>query len=308
MKNECYSKRMLCPHLLTLFFLTFFCLIGTTNAQAQQGVSGTVTAAMDGTPLPGVSIIVKGTSNGVVSDFDGNYQLSNVPSDATLEFSYIGFVSQSIAVGGKSQINVALDEDLEQLSEVVVVGYGEQKREAITGSVVSINTSDLVKTPTVNVSNAIAGRMPGVIATQSSGEPGYDGSTIRIRGTNSFGDSSPLVVIDGVPAREGGFARLNPADIASISVLKDASAAIYGARAANGVILVTTKRGSKGKTSVTYTSNIGFSQPTTIPDLAGAVEYSEMRNDLDIYKLPVSSWRAATDAFRETGRSEERRV
>src|SRR5690606_40832853 len=117
MKKECYSKRNLCPHLFTLFFLTFFCLIGLTNAQAQQGVSGTVSAEMDGTPLPGVSIIVQGTSNGVVSDFDGNYQLSNVPADATLEFSYIGFVSQSIAVGGQSVINVAMKEDLEQLSE-----------------------------------------------------------------------------------------------------------------------------------------------------------------------------------------------
>lgn len=302
MKKECYSKRNLCPHLLSLFFLTLiFCLIGPASAQAQQGVSGTVTSAIDGTPLPGVSIIVQGTTNGVVTDFDGNYQLNNVSADATLEFSYIGFISQSIAVGGQTEINVAMEEDLEQLSEVVVVGYGEQKREAITGSVVSIKTSELVKTPTVNVSNSIAGRMPGVIATQSSGEPGNDGSTIRIRGTNSFGDSSPLVVIDGVPAREGGFARLNPADIESISVLKDASAAIYGARAANGVILVTTKRGSEGKTSVTYTSNIGFSQPTVIPELAGAVEYSEMRNDLEIYKLPVSQWADATRAFRETG-------
>lgn len=301
MKTERYFKRNFCPHLLTLFFLNFFCLFGVANAHAQQVVSGTVTSEADGTPLPGVSIIIQGTSQGVVSDFDGNFQIGNVNADAILEFSYIGFKSKSVPVNGQSVIDVAMIEDLEQLGEVVVVGYGEQKREAITGSVVSLQTRELVKTPTVNVSNAIAGRMPGVIATQNSGEPGNDGSTIRIRGTNSFGDSSPLVVIDGVPARQGGFERLNPADIESISVLKDASAAIYGARAANGVVLVTTKRGSTGKTSVTYTSNIGFSQPTVIPDLAGAVEYTEMRNDLEVYKLPVSSWQDATQAFREDG-------
>src|SRR5690606_40628697 len=112
MKNECYSKRNLCPHLLTLFFLNFFCLIGATNAQAQQGVSGTVTAAIDGTPLPGVSIMVQGTSDGVVSDFDGNYQLNNISSDATLEFSYIGFKTQTIALSGRSVVDVAMDEDL----------------------------------------------------------------------------------------------------------------------------------------------------------------------------------------------------
>lgn len=190
---------------------------------------------------------------------------------------------------------------MQSLGEVVVVGYGEQKKETITGSVATVKGGDLVKSPAMNLSNSIAGRMSGVIAVNRSGEPGYDGAGIRIRGSNTLGNNDALIVIDGIPARAGGIDRLNPNDIENISVLKDASAAIYGARAANGVILVTTKRGKEGKPELTYQFNQGFAQPTTIPKLADAAQYGEMLNDLNVYELPTNEWRAATDAYRSTG-------
>ncbi|MGS2761011.1 SusC/RagA family TonB-linked outer membrane protein [Sinomicrobium sp. M5D2P9] len=274
---------------------------GAESVPLFLSVTGQITAQTDGMPLAGASVMEKGTTNGVVADFDGNYSIEVSGPDAVLVVSYVGFKTTEVTVDGQEVINIVLQEDLAQLDEVVVVGYGEQKRETITGSVATIQSKDLAKSPTVNVSNAIAGRMPGVIATQDSGEPGADDSNIRIRGSNSFGDSSPLVVIDGIPAREGGFSRLNPADIENISVLKDASAAIYGARAANGVILVTTKRGSDGKPRLSYNYNLGFSQPTVIPDVANATQYAEMRNDLEVYKLPVSEWQSATTAFQQSG-------
>ena len=141
-----------------------------------------------------------------------------------------------------------------------------------------------------------------MVATNSSGEPGYDGSSIRIRGTNSLGNNDALIVIDGVPARAGGLERLNPADIESMSVLKDASAAIYGARAANGVILITTKHGKTGKPELSYSFNQGWGQPTTIPKVLNAVEYSEMANEIEIYKLGNSAeWAPALAAFKSTG-------
>jgi TonB-linked SusC/RagA family outer membrane protein len=191
--------------------------------------------------------------------------------------------------------------DVQSLSEVVVVGYGEQKKVTITGSVATVKGAELQKSPAVNVSNSIAGRMPGVIATNRSGEPGADGSTIRIRGSNTLGNNDALIVIDGVPARAGGFERLNPADIESISVLKDAAAAIYGSRAANGVILITTKRGKTGKPELSYSFNQGWAQPTIVPKMATAAQYAQMVNEIDLYNLPSEYWGAASEAFKTTG-------
>ena len=267
----------------------------------QSQIRGTVKSSADQLPMPGVSVIEKGTSNGVVTDFDGNFELNVSSNNAVLVFSFMGYKTMEMSLKGKTSIDVVMDEDQAQLDEVVLVGYSEQRREVITGAVATVSSKELAKSPTLNVSNALTGRMPGVVATQNSGEPGYDGSTISIRGSNSFGDNSPLVVIDGIPDRQGGFSRLNPADIKDISVLKDASAAIYGARAANGVILVTTKRGKVGKTSLSYDYNLGFSQPTVIPDLANASQYAMMRNELEIYKLPVSEWSAANAGFMSNG-------
>ncbi|GAB2556113.1 TonB-dependent receptor [Spirosoma areae] len=267
---------------------------------AQSRVTGKV-IDQQGQGLPGVSIVVKGTTTGTVSSAQGDYTL-NVPSKtATLVFSYIGFSSQEVAISNREQINITLAGDDKMLNEVIVVGYGEQKKETVTGSVASVKGTELVKSPAVNLTNSIAGRMPGVIATNRSGEPGYDGSAIRIRGSNTLGNNDALIVIDGVPARAGGLDRLNPADIESISVLKDASAAIYGSRAANGVILVTTKRGKTGKPELSYSFNQGFGQPTVIPKMSSAAEYAQLNNEINLYNLPSQYWKEANTAFNTTG-------
>jgi TonB-dependent SusC/RagA subfamily outer membrane receptor len=192
--------------------------------------------------------------------------------------------------------------NVSKLEDVVVVGYGTQKKVTVTGAVTAIKGENLVKSPAVDISNSLAGRLPGLVVIQQSGEPGYDGATISIRGTNTLGNSSPLIVIDGIPDRDGGLGRLNPRDIESISVLKDASAAIYGARAANGAILVTTKRGNTGKPKVTYDFNQGFSQPGRIPKMSNAFEYASIMNELPIYKsIPANEWNAASAAIKSTG-------
>ncbi|WP_257666348.1 SusC/RagA family TonB-linked outer membrane protein [Parapedobacter tibetensis] len=292
----------------TLFRVSFVVLWMTTlfpsNALfAQEGaivVQGKVADAQ-GEPIAGASVAVAGSTLGTTTNDEGNYTIE-ATKGASLVYSYIGYVSQThTADRERIDVQLELDATMSNLEEVVVVGYGTQRRENITGSVTSVKSAELMKSPTVNLSNALAGRLPGVVATQGSAEPGYDGAQIRIRGTNTLGNSDPLVVIDGIPARVGGFERLNPADIDNISVLKDASAAIYGARAANGVILITTKRGHSGKPLLQYTFNQAFSQPTVIPDLADAGQYAEMRNELEIFKLSVSEWSAAQMAFQESG-------
>jgi TonB-linked SusC/RagA family outer membrane protein len=286
--------------LLCLTFLTCLLFLGAAHAQTRE-VSGVVISGEDNLPLPGVSIIVKGTTTGTVTDVDGGFRIS-VPSDQlVLVFSFVGFLTQEVAVGAQSRLDVRLAPDTKSLEEVIVVGYGEQKKETITGSVATVKGGELAKSPSVNLSNSIAGRMPGVVAVNRSGEPGYDGSAIRIRGSNTLGNNDALIVIDGIPARAGGIDRLNPNDIESISVLKDASAAIYGSRAANGVILVTTKRGKSGVPELTFQVNQGWSQPTVVPKLANAAQYAGMLNDLSIYELPTSEWNAANTAYKTSG-------
>ena len=275
-------------------------LFSSFGAYAQSKISGRVVDDQI-QALPGVSVVVKNTTTGSVTDTEGRYSVNTTASATALVFSYIGFTTQEVPIGGKSTINVTLATDTKSLNEVVVVGYGTQRKETITGSVVAVKGADLVKSPTTNLSNSIAGRLPGVTAVNRSGEPGYDGSAIRIRGTNTLGNNSALVVVDGIPDRAGGLDRINPADIETISVLKDASAAIYGSRAANGVILITTKRGKTGKPQLSYTFNQGFAQPTVVPKLANAAEYATMLNDLSVYELPVSEWAAATKAYQTTG-------
>jgi TonB-dependent starch-binding outer membrane protein SusC len=267
---------------------------------AEVRVTGKVTDDQ-GQGLPGVSVVLKGTSVGTATDSDGGYALTAPVGNETLVFSFIGFTTEEVPINNRTTIDVKLLPDVKSLSEVVVVGYGQQKKVTVTGSVATVKGSDLVKSPAVNLSNSLAGRLPGVTAVNTSGEPGYDGSGIRIRGSNTLGNNTALVVIDGIPARAGGLERLNPADIESMTVLKDASAAIYGARAANGVILITTKRGKTGKPELSYSFNQGFAQPTVIPKLANATQFAEMRNELEIFNLPTSEWGAANAAFKQTG-------
>ncbi|WP_086543883.1 SusC/RagA family TonB-linked outer membrane protein [Algoriphagus antarcticus] len=288
---------------LKLFSLTLiFCLglISTVFAQTRE-VSGVVISGEDNLPLPGVSILVKGTTNGTVTDIDGKFALNvSGPSDV-LVLSFIGFTPMEVPVGAQTTFDLTLLADTKSLQEVIVVGYGEQKKETITGSIATVKGEELVKSPALNLSNSIAGRMAGVVAVNRGGEPGNDGSGIRIRGSNSLGNTGALVVIDGIPDRAGGLERLNPNDIESISVLKDASAAIYGSRAANGVILVTTKRGSTGAPELTFQVNQGWAQPAILPQLANAAEYATALNDLNIYELPTSEWAAANEAYKQNG-------
>ncbi len=265
---------------LITFLLFIFC--STTVFAQQKPVKGTV-VDMTGEPLIGVNVSAKGTTIGTITDVDGNYSL-DVPSGTTLVFSFIGYKTAEVPVGNQSVINQTLNEDTQNIDEVVVVGYGTQKKVTVTGSVASLKGEELKASPTTNLTNGMVGRMPGVIGFQRSDEPGGGGTTIRIRGTNSTGNNDPLIVIDGVAGRAGGLDRLNPTEIESISVLKDAAAAIYGSRAANGVILVTTKRGKEGKPTITYNGSIGFSNPTRLPEMCNAYEYATMINDIDRYQ------------------------
>ena len=258
------------------------------HGQGTETISGVVKDYSNGDALPGVNVLIRGTNNGTVTDIDGRYTLS-VPSDdnnIVLVFSFVGYVSEEVTVNGQSTINVDLSLDLISLQEVVVVGYGEKSKETLTGSVSSVEGKEFVKSPQPNLSSSFAGRVPGVIALNRSGEPGFDDATLRIRGVSTPGENNPLVVIDGVANRLGGLNRLDPNDIESISVLKDASAAIYGSQAANGVILVTTKRGTKGKPVFSFSFNQGFVKPVTLPDMADAPTYARILNEINFYRNP----------------------
>ena len=235
------------------YFLLLILLVFCAQASAQKTISGIVSD--ESGPLPGVSVIEKGTTNGTVSDFDGAYTLLVTDENAIIVFTYLGFLTQEVSAGNSDSIDIQLQEDVQGLEEVVVTGYGTQKKATLTGSIATIGGESLEKSSSPNLGTALAGKVAGVLIDTGNGAPGSDNPAIRVRGTNTFNNSSALVVIDGIPNRAGGLSRINPADIESISVLKDASAAIYGARAANGVILVTTKRGKQGAPSVKLTSN-----------------------------------------------------
>ncbi|MEY8485620.1 SusC/RagA family TonB-linked outer membrane protein [uncultured Parabacteroides sp.] len=258
--------------------LSLFVLCTTVVFAQQKPIKGTVVDAT-GEPLIGVNVSVKGTTIGTITDVDGKYSLE-VPAKGTLVFSFIGYKTAEIPIGSQSVVDQTLNEDTQNIDEVVVVGYGVQKKASLTGAVATLKGEELKASPTTNLTNGMVGRMPGVIGFQRSDEPGGGGTTIRIRGTNSLGSKDPLIVIDGVPGRAGGLDRINPNEIESISVLKDAAAAIYGSRAANGVVLVTTKRGKEGKPTITYTGNMGFASPTRLPEVCDAYEYSVLLNEI----------------------------
>ncbi|KOS07522.1 TonB-dependent receptor [Flavobacterium akiainvivens] len=254
----------------------------STVTPVQTIVMGTVKSAEDNMPVPGITVMIKGTNTVAVTDIDGSYQINVDGPDAVLVFTGIGFATQEIVVGSQSTIDVTLAADAESLEEVVVVGYGTKKKATVTGSISEIDGKAIVKSPAVNVSNGFAGRVSGVIASNRAGEPGYDDSSISIRGLATTGNNDVLIVVDGVPGQIGGLNRLNPREIESITVLKDASAAIYGSRAANGVILVTTKKGKKGeRLTVNYSFDQGFSSPTRLPDMADAATYAEITNEIN---------------------------
>ena len=242
--------------------------------QATKTITGTVVDAQGA--VIGASVVEKGTSNGVVTDFDGNFSL-NVSPGATLVISYIGYETQEVSVGNQSTINITLKEDNAQLEEVVVVGYGVQKKKLVTGATVQVKGEDIAKLNTTNALEAMQSQTPGVQITQSSSQPGK-GYKVNIRGIGTIGDSSPLYVIDGVAG--GNLDGINPNDIESIDVLKDAaSAAIYGSRAANGVILVTTKQGKEGKIELSYNGSIGWSNVYKRPQLLNATQFMTIMDE-----------------------------
>lgn len=227
-----------------------------------------------GEPIVGATVRVKGGSEGTITDVNGNYSLS-VPSNSNVEISYVGFTTQQVYVGHKQQLDVTLKEDNTVLNEVVVVGYGTQRKIDLTGSVSTISAKELLEAPMQNVSNLLSGKFSGLTSIQSSGKPGADGTSLFVRGLNSFGSNSPMVIIDGVP---GTMDYLNPNDIDNISILKDAAAAIYGVQGANGVILITTKTGGADKAEIEYNGSFSLTDNTAMPKLLNAPDYMYWNN------------------------------
>lgn len=244
--------------------------------QKRKKLTGKITDT-NGDPITGASVVEKGTINGTMTDLEGAFSL-DVNDTGTVEISYIGYQKQTISVAGKSHISIQLEEDSQLLDEVVVVGFGTQKKVNLTGSVATINFTDQLSRPVTNVSSALAGLTSGVSVRQTSGNPGSDGATIRIRGLGTLNDSDPLILVDGI---EASMDAVNPQDVESISILKDAaSSAIYGSRAANGVILITTKNGQKGKLSITYNGRVSITKPVRFTELvSNYADYMEFMNE-----------------------------
>lgn len=253
-------------------------------------VSGTVTST-DGETLPGVTVLVKGTSNGTVTDIDGKYSLNVANENDVLSFSSIGFVTQEVTVNGKSVIDVSLEEDTQSLEEVVVVGFGEQKKVNLTGAVSTVETKVLTSITSTDLSNSLAGRLPGLRVMQIGGEPGQYDNSVDIRGWGNM-----LVVVDGIPRED--FQRIDPSTIASVTVLKDASAAVYGVKAANGVMLITTKKGVAGKMEININSSYGTQQMTEFPKaIRNSVDNLILKNEAALVAgnpLPYPDWEKYT--------------
>lgn len=265
------------PRLLIFLGLLLLC---PAAAVAQKHVNGMVTDG-EKNPLIGVYVIVKGTQNGVATGLDGTYMIQVPDNNAVLDYSYIGYESQSIPVGNRININVTMQEEMTELDQVVVVGYGNQRKASVVGSIETIQPDNLQVGSSRSLSNNLAGQLAGVIGVQRSGEPGYDNSDIWIRGIASFsGSTNPLVLVDGI---ERSLNDIDPAEIESFSVLKDASAsAVYGVRGANGVIIINTKRGQVGAPTVNFRIEQSVQQPTKLPQFIGAPEYMNLLNELAV--------------------------
>ncbi|MBA7488904.1 MAG: TonB-dependent receptor plug domain-containing protein, partial [Prevotella sp.] len=262
-----HSRRILLSLLSVLFSLT-------VSAQQQITAKGSVLSS-DNEPVVGATVLQAGTGNGTVTDVNGEFTIT-VPAGSMLKISYIGFQTQDVKASSQP-LHIVLKEEDKSLNEVVVMGYGVQKKKLVTGATVQVNGNDLEKLNTVSPLGALQSKTPGVNITQSSGMPG-EGYKVNIRGLGTTGDSTPLYIIDGVAG--GNINSLNPADIESVDVLKDAaSAAIYGSRAANGVILVTTRQGKAGKAQISYDGYVGVQNVYRMPDLLNAKEYAMIMNE-----------------------------
>lgn len=285
-------------YLRAMLILLFFALASVNAFPQALRVTGTI-RSNTGESMPGVNVVVKGTTNGALSDVNGKYIIDNVSSDAVLEFTFIGYKLQDVPVNSKTVIDVVLEEDMLGLEEVVVIGYGTQKKETLTGAITQIKSEEIMTTKSTSVVSNLQGKLAGVHIRQQSGEPGMFTTMVSVRG---FG--TPLLVIDGV-ARDGmsDLERLNPEDIESMSVLKDASAAIYGMNADNGVIIVTTKKGSKGRTQFNFSTLYGVKQPTSMLELVDAYTYRVLKNEMennigkpDLFTADdLAKWEAGTE-------------
>jgi len=271
--------------LFTAFTQTSLANSATEFDILQSTVTGVVTDE-NGVPLPGASIVVKGTTNGAVTDFDGNYSI-NVDGDGTLVVSYVGYKTMEVPVNGRSTVNVGLETDASQLEEVVVVGYGTQKRGEVTAAIASVEAEAIQKIATSNSIDAIKGQVAGVDIQSGGGRPGQ-GSSVRIRGRRSINASNdPLYVVDGIPQLDANsIADIAPGDIQSMQILKDAAAtAIYGSRGANGVILISTKRGRSGDTKVSYNSHFGVTSALRLVDMMNGAEFAQLRRESKRFKM-----------------------
>ncbi len=257
----------------------FLWMISLTMFAQELTVRGSVKDTK-GEALIGVTVRVKGTTVGTITDINGIFTLSNVPRDAMLEISYVGMKTQDIPVNGRTVIDVVMEEETMMLEEVEVVAYGSQKKVTVTGAISSVKGEEILKVPVASISNTLAGMVSGVSTVQYSGEPGRDEAEIYVRGVTTLNNSSPLVQVDGV---ERPFSQLDPNEIESITVLKDASAtAVFGVRGANGVILVTTKRGALGKPKISFSTSVGAQMPTRLLEFANSYQYASFYNEAQI--------------------------
>ena len=251
------------------------CYSLVASAQQQETITGTVTDADDKIALPGVNILVQGTQQGTVTDIDGQYSI-RATSEDTLIFTFVGYQDMQVAVKNQSTIDAALAADIQSLEEIVVVGYGTQEKKTVTGSISSIETKEIKQSPAANLAVALTGRLPGLTSIQRGGEPGRDASLLYLRGQGTINGQSPLVLVDGV---ERDLSYIDPNEVESISILKDASStAVFGVRGANGVILVTTKRGVEGKTDISISAEYGLQKFTREPDVIDASDWALLKN------------------------------
>lgn len=242
----------------------------------QAGICKGLVKDATGESVIGASVVVKGTTNGTITDFDGNFSLDGIKKGDVIVISYVGYQTQEIKWNG-SPLNVILKEDSKTLSEVVVVGYGTQKKANLSGSVAMVDSKELENRPIQNVSSGLQGLMPGVAITGTNGAPGQDAGKIRVRGIGTLNEAGPYILVDGIET--GTLSAVDPNDIESISVLKDAaSAAIYGSKAANGVVLITTKRGKTGQTKISYSGYLSFQNATNMIERMGSYEYASLLN------------------------------
>jgi len=270
---------------------TFAALNNMVPAEQQSVVKGIIKDSKSGETLPGVNIVIKGTTQGAISDANGAYSLSVSSTDVTLVFSFVGYTTQEFPLAGQTVLDVSLTTDIAEFDEVVVVGYGTMKKINQTGSIVSLQTEELTTYSGSNLGNSLAGKLPGLRVMQIGGEPGKYDSRIDIRGWGNM-----LVIIDGVPRTD--FQRLDPRSVASISVLKDASAAVYGVKAANGVMLITTKQGEAGKSKVNFNYSTGVQQMTDYPvSITNSIDNLELLNEAAVVAgtpIPYPDWQKYT--------------